>query len=500
MSTDSLELIKRTVVDLDGGQTEVSSAPAWRGPLSPLMQGLMGICKDAPVDLNKLQSALEFLDPARPRGNGSFFDASGELKADYWMAAVWAARSTNDPAAKEVAKKWSQRARDRYTEEGFELAWDSYDPHHTNPIGVGSLYKCATQLGWHYQAPAQPAAGKYKLLTGKDLAALPPIDWRLKGIFPKEGLASIYGSSSAGKSFLALDLGVAIAEGEVWFGIRTTKSAVVYVALEGQSGYKNRVAAWELDNARSLPEGMFMVMQSFHLTTPENVEELAAVVPTGSVVMIDTLNRAAPTSDENSSKEMGEILEACKCLQMLIGGLVVLIHHTGKDTARGARGHSSFFAALDGAIEVERTATQRSWSVAKSKDGKDGDKTHFELKHHVLGTDADGDEITSCTIAPAIGNIFAKPQPKGQRQQAALRALEQHIKSLTAPNADMPGELPTEAQVRFEQAVALVAETLVAKPPNKRNYEARRLLQALADGGFVGLTLGEGQETWCRLL
>ncbi|MDA0630614.1 MAG: AAA family ATPase [Proteobacteria bacterium] len=500
MSTDSLELIKRTVADLDGGQTEVSSAPAPRGPLSPLMQGLMGICKDAPVDLNKLQSALEFLDPAAPRGNGSFYDGSGRPKEDYWLAAIWALNSTGHPAAKKIAKEWSQKAPDRYTEEGFELAWDSYDPHHAHPIGVGSLFKYATERGWQHPAPPQPTARRYKLLTGKDLAALPPIDWRLKGIFPGKGLASIYGPSRAGKSFIALDLGVAIAEGAVWFGHRTKKSTVVYVALEGQSGYKNRGAAWELDNGRSLPEDLLMVMQPFHLTTPEDVDELAAVVPTGSVVMVDTLNRAAPTSDENSSKEMGEILEACKRLQGLIDGLVVLIHHSGKDTARGARGHSSFFAALDGAIEVERTVTQRSWSVAKSKDGQDGNKTLFELKHHVLGTDADGDEITSCTIAPALGNIFAKPQPKGQRQQAALRTLEQHFKALTAPNTDMPGGPLTDAQVRLEEAVALVVETLVAKPPNKRNHEARRLLQALADGGFIGLTLGEGQETWCRLL
>ena len=74
------------------------------------------------------------------------------------------------------------------------------------------------------------------------------------------------------------------------------------------------------------------------------------MVPPGAVVFLDTLNRAAPTADENSSKDMGEILSAAKLLQSLINGLVVLVHHTGKDATKGLRGHSSLFAALDAAV------------------------------------------------------------------------------------------------------------------------------------------------------
>jgi SepF-like predicted cell division protein (DUF552 family) len=352
-------------------------------------------------------------------------------------------------------------------------------------------------LGWQNQQLPAATNNKYKLLTGNDLRALPPVQWRLKGILPYEGLAAMYGPSASGKSFLGFDAGVAISQGVDWFGIRTTKSTVVYVALEGESGFKNRVAAWELENGRPLPPDMFMVLQPFHITKPEDVDELAAAVPFGSVVIVDTLNRAAPTSDENSSKEMGEILESCKHLQALIGGLVVLIHHTGKDTSRGARGHSSFFAALDGAIEVERTATQRSWSVAKAKDGQDGKSVPFELKLHVLGVDADGDKITSCTITPVHGNIFAKPQPKGQRQQAALKAVERHIASLANPTLGIAGSPTGTVSLSFEDAVSHLSSTLHDKPKNKRNNEARRLLKALVDGSFVGTTLDANQDAWC---
>jgi hypothetical protein len=326
---------------------------------------------------------------------------------------------------------------------------------------------------------------------------LPQVRWRLKGVFPYEGLAALYGPSTSGKSFLGFDLGVAISQGVNWFGIRTTKSTVVYVALEGESGFKNRVAAWELENGRSLPSDMFMVMQPFDITKPENVNELAATVPHGSVVIVDTLNRAAPTSDENSSKEMGEILQACKRLQGLIGGLVILVHHTGKDTTKGARGHSSFFAALDGAIEVEKSNDKRSWSIAKAKDGQDGKCFPFNLKIHNLGQDSDGDEITRCTIEQALPNIFVKPPPKGARQQAALKSLKVHIATLPNPSYGLAGSPPGVSCIKFEDALVHVAGTLTTTPKNKRSNEARRLLTGLHHSGHIDTGLDTNSDSWC---
>jgi len=458
---------------------------------------LVGAPEESPAEIGRLHSALKFISSDTGRGHGSFFGANGHPDSDIWLAGVWAIKSLGWRSGKDIAKNWSQQCLARYTDQGFEDAWNGFNPSHPRHIGIGSLYKYATQLGWQNQPLPAATNNKYKLLTGNDLRALPPVQWRLKGILPYEGLAAMYGPSASGKSFLGFDAGVAISQGVDWFGIRTTKSTVVYVALEGESGFKNRVAAWELENGRPLPPDMFMVLQPFHITKPEDVDELAAAVPFGSVVIVDTLNRAAPTSDENSSKEMGEILESCKHLQALIGGLVVLIHHTGKDTSRGARGHSSFFAALDGAIEVERTATQRSWSVAKAKDGQDGKSVPFELKLHVLGVDADGDKITSCTITPVHGNIFAKPQPKGQRQQAALKAVERHIASLANPTLGIAGSPTGTVSLSFEDAVSHLSSTLHDKPKNKRNNEARRLLKALVDGSFVGTTLDANQDAWC---
>jgi hypothetical protein len=242
---------------------------------------------------------------------------------------------------------------------------------------------------------------------------------------------------------------------------------------------------------------MFMVMQPFQITNPSDVDELAATLPHDSVLIVDTLNRAAPTSDENSSKEMGEILQACKRLQGLIGGLVVLVHHTGKDTTKGARGHSSLFAALDGAVEVTRLVNSRSWSIAKAKDGEDGKDFSFELKVHNLGKDLDGDEITSCTIEQALHNIFVKPPPQGAKQQSAFKALKGHIAALVNPPLGIAGGPGGVACMKFEDAVIFLAGTLATTPKNKRTNEARRLLKGLSSSGHIDSGLDANADTWC---
>ena len=71
---------------------------------------------------------------------------------------------------------------------------------------------------------------RFKLLGGADLQALPPLAWRVRGVLPALGLAALYGPSASGKSFLALDMAAAIADGSRWFDCRATAAPVVYAA------------------------------------------------------------------------------------------------------------------------------------------------------------------------------------------------------------------------------------------------------------------------------
>lgn len=297
-----------------------------------------------------------------------------------------------------------------------------------------AIFSKATVLGWSNPAigrkravattPLVPNATRYKLLGSKELRELPPIDWRIRHVFPTSGVVAMYGPSGSGKSFLALDMAAAITEGRPWFDHRVKQAPVAYVVLEGEAGFRRRFDALESHWRRTMPEGLGLVVQPMHLTKPQDIADLALTVSPGGVVVIDTLNRTAPESDENSSKDMGVIIEGAKELQRLTGGLVVLIHHTGKDGDRGMRGHSSLFAAMDAVIEVKRDKAnpeRRGWSVAKSKDDEDGKSHSFQLVVVELGEDAEGEVIRSCVIEPTAS--FMEQPELGDREQAGLDVL-----------------------------------------------------------------------------
>lgn len=329
---------------------------------------------------------------------------------------------------------------------------------------------------------------RYKLLGADDLRDLPPLAWCVRGVLPAVGLAGLYGPSASGKSFLALDMAAAIAEGRRWFDCRVEAAPVVYAALEGEGGFRLRVAAWEAHTGCALPAGLSMVLQPFKLTEPQDVQDLAAVVPAGAVVFLDTLNRAAPTADENSSRDMGEILSAAKYLQSLIGGLVVLVHHTGKDATKGLRGHSSLFAALDAAVEVSRDGERREWKVAKSKDGQDGDAHPFTLKIETMGTDEHGDAVTSCVVVrdTAAQDVRTVKLPQGGNQKLVLDALRPMFRG--GPTGK-PGAPPLRPCIELEAAVIAGAGRLTCQT-DRRATRTREAITGLVSRGVIGLNEG----------
>ncbi len=296
------------------------------------------------------------------------------------------------------------------------------------------------------QEPPKPEP-RFKLLTCDQLRDLPPLAWRVRGVLPARGLAAIAGPSGSGKSFLAFDMAAAIAGGWRWFGQRVEAAPVVYAALEGEAGYKLRAQAWEAQHGQALPDGLRLMLDPFKLTEAQDVQDLASVVPAGAVVIIDTLNRAAPESDENSSRDMGLILEAAKRLQALTGGLVLLVHHTGKDESKGLRGHSSLFAALDAVVTVCRDGDRREWKMGKSKDGADGEAHTFKLQVETLGFDEYGDPLTSCVVVPT--NEPPK-EPKGKRMGECEGAVLEFLAS--RPGGVRKGDVTKHFDGRYDRS------------------------------------------------
>ena len=341
------------------------------------------------------------------------------------------------------------------------------------------------------ETPVPPIL-RYRLLTDDDLSKLPPVQWRIKDVLPSHGMAVVFGPSGSGKSFLVLDMLQSLAFGREWFGRKVKPCSVTYIALEGEAGLSNRVEAYRIQHGSTSPHIRYMV-QPFRLLNADDINELVLAIKaagSGDVVVLDTLSRATPGSDENDSKAMGLIIDAAKLLQNFLGGLVLLIHHTGKDASKGMRGHSSLHAALDCAIEVKRNGEHREWLVAKSKDGEDGASHPFKLEVVPLGVDCDGDEITSCVIATnqSAQTIRMKMPTLGSNQTIALKALMEALcKSVDIDKDGAPQGRPC---LRYDDAIAIVAPLM----PGLAKHQKQRAREAIT--GLVGKDVLSENGEW----
>ena len=271
-------------------------------------------------------------------------------------------------------------------------------------------------------------AERFRFWAASELHAHKPIEWRVKNILPKKGLAALFGASGSGKTFLVLDLLCNIALGREFYGHKTVPCPVVYVCLEGMSGVSNRIKAWEAYHHQRLPDN-FRIMPDQLSLANQDAKQFALAVSmnelNGGVIVIDTLNQSAPTADENSSKDMGTIIQNAQILQRLTNSLVILVHHTGKDKTKGLRGHSSLIAALDAAIEVKQGLFCREWALTKAKDAENIAGRLFMLQSVPLGIDDEGEPISSCVVRPNQSEIFNKPPPKGKNQIIVFEALQE---------------------------------------------------------------------------
>jgi len=87
-------------------------------------------------EIEKVRIALDKLDPDSPRGNGKDPDKG------IWLIATWAVASLGWASTKKILREWSKRS-SKYDPEEFEKTYDSYDPAHSKPIRIGTLYKLA---------------------------------------------------------------------------------------------------------------------------------------------------------------------------------------------------------------------------------------------------------------------------------------------------------------------------------------------------------------------
>lgn len=229
----------------------------------------------------------------------------------------------------------------------------------------------------------------------------------IDGILELVGMTVMYGPSSGGKTAIAVDMACCIAAGKPWRGRETQKGLVIYFAVENAESTKRRFWAWIKENQwkGDLP---VVVVSSPLVVTEKSVRKIIAMIEEireaadlpVRMVIFDTLARTLD-GDENDAGPVGRYVRCLDRVRDAFQTMVQVIHHTGKDESRGARGSSALRAATDHelAVDKKRGNSVGKLIMAKVRDGDlEGKEYGFKLTPSVMGRNKLGREVTTVIV------------------------------------------------------------------------------------------------------
>lgn len=284
------------------------------------------------------------------------------------------------------------------------------------------------------------------ILTGsfwiRDAVLNTALPYVVKGVFGKGHIIVFWGAPGSGKTFITLEMSCAVGTGHLWRGRRTRKGVVLYIAAESSRPYiENRIAALRTEAPAMAAADVLMVPLALDLLHSEHgdvdrviaaAKQSAADVGEAVLIVIDTLAVTFGGGDENSPGDMGQYVANVQRIRNDTGAAVLVVHHCGKDEAKGMRGHSALLGAIDAEITIEgANNADRILRTGKVRDG-DGytDLFAFRLRAIDLGVDNDGDPVRSCVVdaTDEAGTAQARRQRTstglGKNQRAVLAAVE----------------------------------------------------------------------------
>ncbi|QFX95208.1 AAA family ATPase [Acidithiobacillus thiooxidans] len=329
---------------------------------------------------------------------------------------------------------------------------DAYDELVEQPTPRLSVVPAAGPSAGADELPEPQPARPPLLRHVRDLLTNPPaVRWLIRGIVEADTLAMLYGQPGAGKSFIALSMAASIACGSDWHGHRVAQGPSVYILGEGGGGVSRRLRAWQLSNpdARLQDAPLYVSSRMVPMGEAEAVEEIAAAIAdagTGkpSSVWIDTLARAAAGLDENSSRDMGELIKACDAIRERYGCAVILVHHAGHNQDR-ARGSSAIKAALDTELSATKDGQVITLASTKSKESEGFKPLTFQLAGVDTGwNDEDGERVYSAVLEPC--DAPGQDEAIGKNQTLCLGVLREMYANRRA-NLEQAGNDPESAKV-----------------------------------------------------
>ena len=273
------------------------------------------------------------------------------------------------------------------------------DPLH-EPMPLSDAYEEAAQC-----PPAFPFA------TGAAIMSMPagnPL-WLVNGLIPESGVCVISGEPKSTKTWIAVELGMALATATPAFGeyqAQRARHVAYFFAEDSVRSVQARLTALadsrHMDPLVASANLHIICRGRLDLMDEDQHSELVAAcktIPDLGLLILDPL-RDIHYGEENDSKWMSRVMDALRRLRDELGCSILFIHHShkgNKDTegrrpGQKMRGSSAIHGAIDAGIYLSNTQTdmQSWWSNTVQVEIKEGAGAgKLELTLH-LDNDAEG--------------------------------------------------------------------------------------------------------------
>jgi hypothetical protein len=340
---------------------------------------------------------------------------------------------------------------------------------------------------------------RFPLVAFADIALDTKRRYLVKNLIPRDGLIVFWGPPKCGKSFLVSDIAFHIALGWDYRGRRVEQGTVVYVACEGQTGFKARVEAFKQarlsEETPTPPFHLLATRLDLAADADELIHDIAAQLGAVecSCIVLDTLNRSLGGS-ESKDEDMSAYIQACDKVRETFHCSVIVIHHCGIEGTR-PRGHTSLSGAADAQIAVKRDDVKNIIATIEyMKDGPDEAELVSRLETVDVGFDEDNEAITSCVIEALDVAPVRAAKSKSPKLAAGAKvainslhtAIERNGTPAPASNYIPPGKVVSTLDMWRRFHYQALGSDMAADAKRQDFYRARSQLQAAAQIGIHG--------------
>ena len=337
----------------------------------------------------------------------------------------------------------------------LETTRATFEEAHPEAFGLGA---CQVDQSPHPSDDSVFSSFHFYSVPDLSEAERRPPEFLIEGMLPC-GMTVLSGAPKIRKSFFALQLAIAVATGQPFFGRKTTQCDVVYFDLEGSKG---RISSRTAQMSTEIPRNVYVANRLTEKLSDGLVEKLRFLHwqrPSIRLIIIDTYSRAkGGTPKGNGANAYDQDVAFLEPIQRMALDENIAILFTTHDK-KGASLMSDSFERLSGTMGISGSADCVMNLIA------DGDRADGKAQIEVNPRDAKGFKLqlafdNRClewqqiedTKASVIGNpvcnwIVSNVPPL--RQEGQFFPYEFVFAQAYHANGDRPGEKVREQVEKY---------------------------------------------------